>query len=403
MTTIAKAVIGAGYGDEGKGTTTDALAARDPGVVVRSNGGAQAGHTVTTPDGRRHVFHHIGAGALAGAATQLSRFFVVHPMFFVEERKVVEGLGGCVDIGVDPRAIVTTPYDVLINQAVEAHRGNARHGSCGFGFGESIERSLRADLLVRAGDLVRNDLVERLDRIRRFWVPKRLDAFGVPMTDEIRGVLDDDAVLRHYLVDCEETLDAIHLVRDARALQGRPVQFEGAQGLLLDQDRGAFPHVTRSNTGLLNMLAIAAEAGIEQIDAHYATRAYVTRHGAGPLAHEEDGLDAFEIVDPTNEPNAWQGAIRHAELDLDVLATAIQQDIGLAAGTGIAVDAGVVVTCIDQAKGLVPARLGGERILLDADGLLDAVARRTGMPIRGVGHGPFRQHQDVVVPLPVAA
>src|SRR5262245_5537631 len=96
----AHAVIGAGYGDEGKGVLVDALASTrsGPTVVVRSNGGAQAGHTVTLPDGRRHVFHHFGAGALAGAATHLSRFFVHHPMLFASEREALIALGARVDV-----------------------------------------------------------------------------------------------------------------------------------------------------------------------------------------------------------------------------------------------------------------------------------------------------------------
>src|SRR5262245_50739362 len=67
----ATAVIGANFGDEGKGLLTDYLAAKDPAgtVVIRCNGGAQAGHTVVTPAGRRHVFHHLGSGSLAGAST----------------------------------------------------------------------------------------------------------------------------------------------------------------------------------------------------------------------------------------------------------------------------------------------------------------------------------------------
>src|ERR1700730_14751416 len=82
----AKVVIGANFGDEGKGLAVDALAARmTRPIVIRFNGGAQAGHTVTTPDGRRHVFSHVGAGAFLDAPTFLSRFFVVQPGVFARE------------------------------------------------------------------------------------------------------------------------------------------------------------------------------------------------------------------------------------------------------------------------------------------------------------------------------
>ena len=76
---MARVVIGAGWGDEGKGATVDRLVRGPDDVVVRFNGGAQAGHTVFAPDGRRHVFHHVGSGAFHGAATYLSRHVVSKP------------------------------------------------------------------------------------------------------------------------------------------------------------------------------------------------------------------------------------------------------------------------------------------------------------------------------------
>lgn len=84
MARRADVVIGSAFGDEGKGLITDVLAAKNAGetLVVRFNGGAQAGHTVTTPEGQRHVFSHIGSGTFTGSATFLSRFFVVNPILF---------------------------------------------------------------------------------------------------------------------------------------------------------------------------------------------------------------------------------------------------------------------------------------------------------------------------------
>lgn len=386
----ARAVIGAGYGDEGKGVTVDALAAIEPGIVVRSNGGAQAGHTVVTPGGERHVFHHIGAGAFAGAATQLSQHFVLHPMFFVEERVRVAELGGNVQVGVDPRALVTTPYDIMINQAVEQLRGPARHGSCGFGFGETLERSLRPALRISMQDLRSPGMRRRLDAIRRDWVPERLRALGID-PKSLTHLLEDDRLIDRFLEDCGTLVAATTVVPDADALRDRPVIFEAAQGLMLDQDYGAFPHVTRSNTGIVNMVDIAKEAGIERIEAIYATRAYVTRHGAGPLDHDGVDMGAFEIEDPTNEPNDWQGSIRHAPLDVDVLGKAIRHDI--ARVHGIAVEASLSMTCLDQAKGAVPLHVGGERIETNVEDLLARTLDRLGLPLHGCGWGPQRGKQ----------
>ena len=130
--TTARVVIGAQFGDEGKGQAVagEAAAAGGDGIVVRYNGGAQAGHTVVTPDGRRHVFSHVGSGAFSGAATFLSRWFVSHPMLFLKEQAALAALGVNPVVLIDPASPVTTPYDMLINQIVEQARGDGRHGSC---------------------------------------------------------------------------------------------------------------------------------------------------------------------------------------------------------------------------------------------------------------------------------
>ncbi|MCS4089930.1 adenylosuccinate synthetase [Rhizobium sp. BK176] len=386
----ALAVIGAAYGDEGKGLMTDKLVwecgAR---LVVRTNGGAQAGHTVTTPDGKRHVFSHLGSGALAGARTHLAQYFVAHPMFFLGERERVLSLGGEVGMSADPRVVVTTPFDILVNQIVEEARGIARHGSCGMGFGETIERNLRPDLALSVADLTasRLGIVSKLERIRRNWVPERLLALGIlEMPERFKDILKDDAVMRRFLDDCDAFVEAVDVMGDADIGDG--IVFEGAQGLLLDQDYGAFPHVTRSNTGILNMASVAREAGIGTIDATYATRAYTTRHGAGPLAHDGDVMDYVEIVDPTNIHNDWQGTIRAAPLDLDVLAGAIRYD--MARAEGIDLSASIAVTCLDQVDGAAALYAGDERKTVSANGLLEAVCDATGLGVSFVSEGPTR-------------
>ena len=115
MTRRAQAVIGAAWGDEGKGLLTDALARPDT-LVVRFNGGAQAGHTVTAPDGRRHVFHGVGSGTFRGAATFLSRFHVHNPLLHGEEVAQLRRLGLHPRVLADPQGMVTTPWDMMLNQ-----------------------------------------------------------------------------------------------------------------------------------------------------------------------------------------------------------------------------------------------------------------------------------------------
>jgi adenylosuccinate synthase len=388
----AKAVIGAGYGDEGKGLLTDWLAAAQPGsVVVRSNGGAQAGHSAVTPSGARHVFHHVGSGALAGAATHLSRYFVAHPMLLLEEWKLLRDLGANLDIGSDPRTLVTTPFDMMINQAVEEFRSAGRHGSCGIGFGETIERNLRPQFALSTQDLFRPDLEARLRRIRADWVPARLKQLGVAhIPDRVATALIDDGVVARFLADCEAYLDCVKLWPDRRIAERGPVIFEGAQGLLLDQDFGAFPYVTRSNTGLKNMLSIAGEAGITAIDAVYATRCYTTRHGAGPLDGEVERLNGIAVDDPTNAPNAWQGTLRLAPLDTGVLRTAIAHDLGLASAMGPKIGASLAVTCLDQASDVFAISGTAGREQLSGADAARLIARTIGLPLFGESWGPAR-------------
>ena len=343
MLTQAHAVIGANYGDEGKGRTVDALARRlGPGtVVVRANGGAQAGHTVVA-GGKRHVFHHLGAGALAGAATHLSRHMVSHPMMLANEARAVAALGGAVAITADPHGFVTTPWDMMVNQAVEVARGHGRHGSCGLGFGETVGRCEDTPYPLTIADLRRPDLRDRLAAIRDQWLPARLESLGITNSPFLSHA---DAVLDRFVADCA-TFAALVAPRDDASLgEAAALVLEGAQGLLLDQRGRGFPFVTRSNTGVANMAAIAREAGIARIDAWYATRCYLTRHGRGPMADERDIAGWFTVDDPTNRTNPWQESLRFGLLDLDLLANRVRAD----RADGIDLSRRLAVTCLDQA------------------------------------------------------
>lgn len=118
-----KIVIGANFGDEGKGLMTDTFASQyESCLVVRCNGGSQAGHTVITPEGNRHVFKHFGSGTLAGAHTLLSQDFIINPIVFRTEREeLVSQFGIAPVVYADDRAIITTPFDMLLNQAKESN------------------------------------------------------------------------------------------------------------------------------------------------------------------------------------------------------------------------------------------------------------------------------------------
>ena len=116
-------------------------------LVIRFNGGAQAGHTVTSPEGIRHVFSHFGSGTLAGASTYLSKYFIVNPILFNREYDVLIKKGIVPRVYVSPECIVTTPFDMMINQVIEKRRDGDRHGSCGYGIFETIKIVIRTTIL----------------------------------------------------------------------------------------------------------------------------------------------------------------------------------------------------------------------------------------------------------------
>jgi adenylosuccinate synthase len=355
----AQVVIGANFGDEGKGLATDFLTSRCNGdsLVVRFNGGAQAGHTVVTNDGRRHVFGHFGSGAFNGSTTFLSRFFVSNPILFLRELAVLHSLGLHPAVIVDPTSLVTTPYDMMLNQHVEVQRGRDRHGSCGVGFGETIERSEAAEYRIVATDLrAPGRLLDRLDAIRRIYVPARLSALGI---DSVPDYLLDEAVLEKFVEDCALFAEIIDFASSNILRNFDDIVFEGAQGLMLDMDNGYWPHVTRSRTGLANVAELAVEGGLDQLDVHYVTRAYLTRHGAGPLPYELDAPPSLGVQDRTNVANAWQGALRFGIHDVDVLRDFVVSD--LRNGAGLNVRHRALVTCLDQMGETIEVMQTGKR------------------------------------------
>lgn len=298
----ARAVIGANFGDEGKGLVTDYLCATEgAGVVVRFNGGAQAGHTVVTPEGKRHVFGHFGSGTLAGVPTFLSQFFICNPIMFFPELEKLINLGVAPVIYAHPSCLVTTFADMIINQRLEEARGDKRHGSVGIGVSETVERSFVPDLNITVGDLWnRRHLRDRLAEISGKYAEFRTG----------RPIEKADHMIEAFLKRCETFAE---IVSPLGIAQCRDPVFEGAQGLLLDQNnKEFFPHVTRSNTGMKNVETLCAQAGITDITPYYVSRTYLTRHGAGPLPGEDA---AMKHEDNTNADHPYQGKLRFAPLD----------------------------------------------------------------------------------------
>lgn len=350
-------VIGANYGDEGKGLIVDYLAANTPGekVVVRFNGGTQAGHTVVTPEGKRHVFSHFGSGTLAGASTYLAKHFVCNPLIFWKEANHIRELGAEPIIFADPRCFVTTPYDMLMNQMVEEKRGDKRHGSVGVGFGETIERNIYPAFQLWKSDLSdRDKIVRKLRLIRDQWMPTRARQLGVPALPKNDPRLTND--LLEKTADACMAFDGAVGTAGAEFLARKGVIFEGAQGLCLDMNSKNFPHVTRSNTGLTNVVPLARMLGLSLRVVH-VTRPYLTKHGAGPLPAEY--VPDTPIADETNVEHPYQGVFRFGKLDVAALKERIAADLKLASGA----ESAIALTCTDHvtpvAVAQLKAKLGG--------------------------------------------
>lgn len=367
-------VIGANYGDEGKGLVTDALSVPRESLVVRFNGGAQAGHTVVTPDGVRHVFHHFGSGTFNDATTFLGPKFVVNPILFFREYDKLKEMGFEPDVLIDYRCPLTTPYDMMLNREVERVRGASRHGSCGLGFNETLQRHAHPEYLLDYrtvlpesgvwGEKAVDTLRSKLELIRRRWVPEREAQLGVKLD---RALLENDGILAKYIEDVGRILDLDWTMLSTSMdwlSKYENIVFEGAQGLRLDEDSPDFPHVTHSKTGLTNALAILKEAHLtDPIDAYYVTRPYLTRHGAGPLPSETKTLPYPKIVDATNIPNEFQGTLRFGYLDTARLIRDIAHDL-VSNEKGVEINPRLVVTCVDH----LPGEDGKERVTLWNEG-----------------------------------
>lgn len=347
-------VIGSLWGDEGKGHMTDILCSRHKDTLnIRFNGGAQASHTVVTPDGKRHAFRHFGAGTFTGAKTYLAEEFIVNTVAFAFERnELIEQFGIKSVVFVNPNCIVTTLWDVFINQAIEIMRANGRHGSCGYGINETVERSKNLRYRLTVKDLVNEQLLrKKLSYIQNEYVPQRLkDEYGLSIEDlpkEYQELINYPENIDMSMFYAHEFLGNVLITGNNVITRFENVVFEGAQGLLLDQNNVEYyPHVTSSNTGIKNVMAILKDIKyVGQVDLYYMSRCYVTRHGAGPFKNELGKIPYKNISDPTNIQNEFQGALRFGYLDFDLLISEIQKDLK---SLTVPANVHVTFTCLDQ-------------------------------------------------------
>lgn len=327
--------VGLGFGDEGKGTIVDALIRKFGGsLVVRYNGGPQAGHNVYTEDGKHHTFSQFGAGTFVpGCHTLLSQYMLVNPvsMKLEEEHLQAKGVADAYSrIFVDGRALIITPYHRALNRLRELARGTDRHGSCGMGIGDTVQHALYFPMeAIRCEDLyVPQVLIPKLMHTRAR-LQEMANQLQLPDKPEVFRELQTFHMDMQFLLDFysswpvrvrRQILDPYQVSQ--LIIRQKGIVFEGAQGVLIDQKHGFQPHTTWSDTTTRNAELILQEA--EFRPAHKTvigvSRTYMTRHGAGPFPTEGHFGGKICLTQDTNNPeNPWQGKMRFGALDMPLL------------------------------------------------------------------------------------
>jgi len=293
-----EAVIGLGFGDEGKGSIVDWLGRRAIAdgarqlVVVRWNGGPQAQHHVVTDDGLLHCFAQLGAASFAGARTHLAGDMAVDLFALQAERAAFAAVSGLLPaVTIDPRCPLVTPWHAAVNLVREIVRGGARHGTTGRGVGEAKLGPIQ----MHAGELA-YDFAARTREVRAALLAR---AAALATTDAARAVVETAAsadVLDGYL-DAASVPVAITTELPA----ADHVILESAQGSLLDRDHGFFPHVTPSRITRRAARDVARGLGLGAFSTWGVLRAYHTRHGEGPFP-SETALPLPELHNPDTGP-----------------------------------------------------------------------------------------------------
>lgn len=281
MTCVA--VIGSQWGDEGKGKIVDWLT-EGADVVVRYQGGANAGHTVKFQD-QQFILHLIPSGILRDAVSVISNGVVIDPEALLKEIRELEEAGIDVKsrLRISPVAHLVMPYHKTLDQLRESFKDGQKIGTTGRGIGPAYADKV-ARLGIRLIDL--SDpayFKKRLETV----LPEKNCLFEHHYNADIRANAEE--ILEQYLAYYEQLrsyVQDISILVDDTIQQGKHVLFEGAQGTFLDIDHGTYPYVTSSN-----MVAGSIGTGVG-IGTRFCqeflgiTKAYTTRVGEGPFPSE---------------------------------------------------------------------------------------------------------------------
>ena len=289
------AIVGLQWGDEGKGKIVDLLTAEHD-VIVRYNGGANAGHTVVVGS-ERYALHLIPSGILyPDKECVVGNGVVVDPEKLLQEIDALRARGVRVgdNLRISDRAHVVMPYHKEQDAALEEYlgaktasaRGNLSIGTTRRGIGPAYADKIRRSTAIRVGDLLDPDYLRSRLHVICTLRTAELEALGVRTAP-----LDPDALATQYAAFGERlrphVVDSVYALHDAM-LAGRSLLFEGANASLLDIDHGTFPYVTSSNCSTLGIPSGTGVPGHVIGRVLGIMKAYSTRVGAGPFPTELD-------------------------------------------------------------------------------------------------------------------
>ena len=316
----ATVIVGAQWGDEGKGKIVDLLA-QHADLVCRYQGGPNAGHTIVAR-GETFKLRQMPSGIVAGKACVLGAGCVIDPEVLVAELDDLEARGVATDrVFVSGNAHLIMPWHVAVDQASERRLGKLQIGTTRRGVGPAYADKA-ARLGIRVQDLLDSNILREKIEValaeKNVWLER---VYGVPPLEleDVATRLERLAVrLRPHVADTSLLVD--------RALRdGQAVLMEGAQGTLLDLDHGTYPFVTSSNP-----VAAAAATGLgvgpNRIDAVLGlAKAYVTRVGEGPFPTEMDDATQERVRELGDEFGTVTGRVRRCGwLDLVALRYAVR-------------------------------------------------------------------------------
>ena len=301
-------IIGAQWGDEGKGKIVD-IYSEFADTIVRPTGGNNAGHTLVVK-GEKFVFHLIPSGILhAGKKCVVSNGVVVDPKVLLMEIGRLKERGYLKDDGqlkVGLLANIIFPYHISLDKAREEKLGNRKIGTTARGIGPCYEDKI-ARVGIRACDLVRPKALEEALRanldMKNFLLEKYYGAEGVPFQATYDEYLAYGERLKPYLIDTS-------LFINEEIQRGAKILFEGAQGTLLDIDHGTYPFVTSSNTTAGGACTGSGVSPTKIRGVIGVSKAYATRVGGGPFPTELLDEEGQAIRDRGNEYGSTTGRPR---------------------------------------------------------------------------------------------